>query len=142
MKNVDWTKEPEIRWERRLCPVCHEPMGESSQCFNIDNQAEIMNTDGDGGPSKTIDVNGELFPIFSKQCFYRKTNEYWVVLNYPLSVPLVNTMSSVEGVDAVIVRSPYKCSIVIADQFEDAIVKTLINKKYREFINGFRKEKN
>ena len=140
MKNVDWSKEPEIRWERRICPVCHEPMGESSQCFSLENPVEIMNNEADGAGSKTIDVNGELFPVFSKQCYYRKTNEYWVFTNYPISVPLINSLAAVEGVDTVIVRSPYKCSIIIADQFEDSVVRASVNKKYREFINGFRKE--
>jgi hypothetical protein len=142
MKNVDWSKEPEIRWERRICPICHEPMGESSQCYNIDSAREIVNGDDDEAGSKTIEVNGELFPIFAKQCYFRKTNEYIVVTNYPISAPLANLMSAIEGVELFVIKSAYKCSIIVADQFDEAIVKASVNKKYREFINGFRKEKN
>lgn len=142
MKNVDWTKEPEIRWEKRLCPICHESTGENSQCFNMDSPVGIVNNDGDGGSSKTIEVNGELFPVFSKQCYYRKSNEFWVMTNYPISIPLVNVLSAIEGIDSIVIRSAYKCSVVIADQFDDIIVKNAINKRYREFINGFRKDKN
>jgi hypothetical protein len=139
MKDVEWSKEPEIRWEKRLCPVCNEPMGESSQCYNIDTSVEVVNGEEEHS-AKTIEVNGELFPIFSKQCFYRKTNEFWVHTNYPISVPLANSIGSIEGVDSMVIRSPYKCSIVIAEQFDEVIVRTAVNKKYREFINGFRKE--
>jgi hypothetical protein len=142
MKSVDWTKEPEIRWERRICPICHEPMGENSQCFNIDSPREIVNGEDDSIGAKTIEINGELFPIFAKQCYFRKTNEYFVVMNYPISAPLSTLIASIEGVEMFIVKSAYKCSIIIADQFDEAVVKSAVNKKYREFINGFRKEKN
>ena len=141
MKVVDWSKEPEIRWEKRLCPICHEPMGEKSQCNIIEDSVELVNSNEEGGHSKTIDINGELFPVFSKQCYYRKMNEFWIFTNYPISVPMLNMLASIEGVDNIVARSPYKCSIVVADQFDESIVKNSLNKKYREFINGFRKDK-
>ena len=142
MKNVDWSKEPEIRWEKRICPICHEPTGENSQCFSIENPAEIMSSADYEGSAKTIEINGELFPVFAKQCYYRKNNEYWLYTNYPISIPLANMIESIEGIEIVVIRTAYKCSVVRADQFDDAVVKNLTNKKYRDFINGFRKDKN
>jgi hypothetical protein len=141
MKKVDWTKEPEIRWEKKICPICREPTGESSMCYNmLDRSGDMI-----GGPeeieAKTVEVNGELFPLFSQQCYYRTNNDYWVFFNYPVSIALVNVIAEIEGVESVIVRSPYKITVTIGEQFDDTQVRASINKKYREFINGIRKQK-
>jgi hypothetical protein len=107
----------------------------------------MLDRSGDmiGGPeeieAKTVEVNGELFPLFSQQCYYRTNNDYWVFFNYPVSIALVNVIAEIEGVESVIVRSPYKITVTIGEQFDDTQVRASINKKYREFINGIRKQK-
>lgn len=141
MKKVDWSKEPEIRWEKKICPVCHEPTGEASSCYNFDRAVDIVNSNLDEAESKTIEVNGELYPIFSQQCYYRKNNDYWVVFNYPVSAALANIIAETEGIEVMVIRSAYKLTITIGDQFDDGVVRAHVNKKYRDFINGIRKQK-
>jgi len=142
MKNVDWSKEPEIRWEKKICPICHGPTGESGNCHSKEINADVLNSIDDPLETKTIDVNGELFPIFSKQCYYRKKNDYLVFANYPISNALATTLGSVDGIDNIILRSPYRMDVTIADQFEWVQVKNIFNKSYRDFINEHRKNKN
>ena len=141
MKSVDWTKEPEIRWEKRLCPICNEPSGEKSNCFKIETDVDVINSQDESTTPRTLEVNGELYPVFSKQCYFRKNNEFWFYTNYPISMPMVTVISSVEGVETLVIRTPYKASVVIADQFDEIVVKNEVNRKYRSFINGFRKNK-
>lgn len=141
MKKVDWKKEPEIRWEKKICPICHEPTGESSACYNLDRPVDIVNSSMEEAETKTIEVNGELFPVFSQQCYYRKTNDYWVVFNFPVSNALVSCLAEIEGVETIIVRSVYKITLTIGDQFDDAQVRSAVSKRYREFINAIRKQK-
>jgi len=142
MKNVDWSKEPEIRWEKKLCPLCHGPTGEESVCHSRDISSDILNSVEDPLDTKTIEVNGELFPIFNKQCFYRKRNDYLVFTNYPISNALANSLGAVDGIENIIIRSPYRLDVTIAEQFDSVQVKNLLNKSYRVFINDYRKTKN
>lgn len=142
MKKIDWSKEPEIRWEKKQCPICHGPTGDSSSCYNFSPNAEMISSREELLESKTIEVNGELFPIYSKQCYFRKSNSYLVYANYVMSAPLTTVLASIDGVDAITVRTVYSIEILIADQFDDNEVKLAFNQAYRDFINEQRKSRN
>jgi hypothetical protein len=137
-KNVDWSKNPEIRWEKVLCPICGQKTGPDSKCYEV--SVESSKTDPNGVISKTIEVGGDILPIFSTQCHFRKNNEYLFYSNYPLSVHLVGDLGSVEGVEKLIISSPYRGKIAIADQFDDRQVRKTIEEVYRSSINYVRSE--
>jgi hypothetical protein len=141
MKNVDWNKEPEIRWERKVCPICHGPTGDESNCHLKDPGSDSSGSIDDLIDTKTIEVNGELFPIFNKQCFYRKRNDFLVFTNYPISNGMANQLAAVDGIDAIVIRTPYRMDVTIAEQFDNSHVKNIFNKNYRSFINDHRKTK-
>jgi hypothetical protein len=98
--------------------------------------------DGDSDKTlvKTIETNGEILPILSLQCAFRKQNDYYFFTNYPLSHPVVGAIGSVHGLEKLIISSPYKGKITIADQFKDKDIKTEIETVYREYINEIREQ--
>lgn len=133
-KKVDWTKKPEIRWEKRLCPICNEPTGEYSKCHDPSTKKVFENDGESDGFPKTIEINGEILPLFSPQCAFRKSNEFIVFLNYPITYSLANELSEIDGVERICVKSPYRMNVVIAEQFSEANVKAAFNKVYRDHI--------
>mgnify|MGYP001230506131 CR=1 FL=1 len=139
-KKVDWSKPPELRWEKCLCPVCGQPTGPQSRCFDID--PEVSKDDPDRSLLKTIENNGEILPIFSIQCAFRKQNDYYFFTNYPLGHPLVTEISSVHGLERLVINSPYKGKITIADQFEDKDIRSRIEVVYQDYINSLREKEN
>jgi len=138
-KNVDWSNAPEIRWEKCLCPVCGQPTGPSSRCFEVDPEV-VRDADGDKTLVKTIEANGEILPIFSPQCAFRKQNDYFFFTNYPLGHPVVSLMGAVHGLEKLVINSPYKGRITIADQFEDYSIKAKVENVYRKYINDIKEQ--
>ncbi len=136
-KDIDWSVVPEIRWEKVLCPFCGSPTGPSSKCFDLD--PEIDKSAGeDRSMVRTIEVGGEMLPIFSTQCAFRKSNDYYFYVNYPLSHPLVSEIGSVHGLEKLVVQSPYKGKITIADQFDEQAILQKTEEVYRTYINNIR----
>jgi hypothetical protein len=135
IKNIDWSKKPEIRWEKRLCPICNEPTGEYSKCHDPSTKKLFDGQfDEDSGFPRTIEVNGEILPLFSPQCAFRKSNEYIVFVNYPITVEMINVFGAIDGIERILVKSPYRMNVVIAEQFDEASIKLTVNKSYKDFI--------
>jgi hypothetical protein len=141
VKNTDWLKKPEIRWEKRLCPICNEPTGEYSKCHDPGTKKIFEGLfDEDSSFPKTIEINGEILPLFSPQCAFRKSNEYIVFVNYPITVEMVELLGAIDGVEKILVKSPYRMNIVIAEQFDESLIKTAFNKNYKDLITRKIKE--
>ena len=131
-KKIDWLKKPEILWEKKQCPFCREPTGSSSNCFKPEFEKD---KDDDIFVTKTMEMGGEIYSLFSKQCYFRKNNEFIVYVNFPISAPLCMILGAIEGVEKIKVITAYRMSIIIAEQFEEMVVVQTINKEYRSFIN-------
>ena len=136
-KNVDWSKAPEIRWEKVLCPICGQKTGPDSRCYEMNVDAP---KDSNSIISKTIDVGGDILPIFSTQCHFRKNNDYLFYVNYPLSAHLVSDLAAGEGLERLPITSPYKGRVTIADQFDDRTVRKTVEQVYRSSIDFVRSE--
>jgi len=136
-KDVDWSIPPEIRWEKVLCPVCGGPTGPSSRCFELETEL-LKDTEQDRSLIKTVEVNGEMLPVFSSQCVFRKNNDYYFYTNYPLSHPMVTIIGSVHGLEKLIIYSAYRGKITIADQFDEQKILLEIENRYRGFVNGIK----
>ena len=135
-KKVDWSASPEIRWEKVLCPICGQPSGPSSRCYEIEPEGEGE----DKIMLKTIEINGSMSPILSTQCVFRKSNDYFFYTNFPLSHPLVTKIGSVNGLEKVVIHSPYKGKITVAEQFEEEDVKKDVQETYLDYIKSVAKE--
>ena len=135
-KNVDWSSSPEIRWEKVLCPVCGQPTGPSSRCFEIEPEGETE----DRMMLRTIEMGGSMAPILSTQCVFRKSNDYFFYTNFPLSHPLVTKIATVNGLEKIVIQSPYKGKITIAEQFEEDDIKGQVQEIYLNYIKSVSKE--
>tara|TARA_R100000479_G_scaffold30479_1_gene12220 strand:- start:213 stop:656 length:444 start_codon:yes stop_codon:yes gene_type:complete len=137
VKNVDWSKKPSIRIEKVLCPICSKPTGPDSNCYSmeIDRDSKNQNQEEEKFMLKTIEINGEMCPIMSPQCYYRANNDYYGYVNYPISAPLIDQLSSIDGLEKIIVKSAYKFRFTIADQFRDALILDAVKKEFHDVIN-------
>ena len=135
-KNVDWSASPEIRWEKVMCPICGQATGPTSRCYEIEPEAESE----DKIMLRTIEVNGTMTPILSTQCAFRKSNDYFFYTNFPISHPLVTKMASVNGLEKIIIQSPYKGKITVAEQFEEDDIKKEIQDTYLNYIKSVARE--
>jgi hypothetical protein len=135
---VDWDRSPELRWIKQQCPLCREPTGPDSQCHKLGGSiVDEMDPDSSMGLSalgKSIEVNGQVVPIYSEQCMFRRYNNYIIETNFPLSKPLVEVIANTEGVEQFIVETKYRGIITIGNQFEERMVKVKVATKYREAI--------
>jgi hypothetical protein len=138
--NVDWNKQPEINWEKTLCPLCDKATGGNSKCEEIN--VESFGPSGPEGSimSKTIEIEGNIYPVFSKQCYFKQYNSYSINTNFPLSSPLAKVICEIEGVERFTIKSPYRATIIIAEQFDDMIVKKNVNLGYFNFINTLKED--
>lgn len=134
-KKVDWTKKPEIRWEKRLCPICNEPTGEMSRCHDPNSKRIFDSADEDSPFPKTIEVNGDILPLFSPQCAFRKINDFMVFVNFPITYDMADSLGSIDGVEKILVKSPYRMFVTIAEQFDETQIKQQFNKAYRDHIS-------
>lgn len=130
MNNKPFFKEdPILKWSKVLCPVCSEPTGPCSKCYEnppkeipIHKRKLISKTDG-------------IMPIYQKNCAFRRANLWEASINYPFSQPLLKILSKIQGIDNI---SPtnriYGFQIAISDLFDEREVKSRISAAYRSFI--------
>ena len=137
---VDWNKPPEIHWEKTLCPICSYPTGKESKCDQIEEVGQHGLPEG-SVVSKTIEIEGNVYPIMSKQCYFKQYNSFNINTNYPISSPLTRAISEVEGVERFTIKSPYRATLVIAEYFDDITVKKNVNLAYLNFINNLASQK-
>lgn len=129
----------EIIWHKKQCPICKQPTGPESNCHKI--KLSINNDDDENGNSeynfvsKTIDINNQLYPIFSDQCYFKKYNEYILELNKPISAILVTHLKHVDGVERIDVESKYQMIIAIGNVFDEEEVKASIKYTIESVFN-------
>jgi hypothetical protein len=137
---VDWSKEPEIKIDKKMCPICKEPTGAESKCYekSISRPAMFEDSDEDDSDDKiranTIEIEGCLESILAPQCYFRKYNSFFIHTNYPISQPLALLLGMVEGIERFVLMSPYRAEIVIGEQFDEKSVKQMLVNSYDNFI--------
>lgn len=124
MKNTrKFAKDPQLQWEKVYCPICGEPTGEKSKCYEIE-------------PSNVAQINPmmALMPTYSIDCTYRRTNIWSGNVNYVISNDLLVRWQTIEGVEAFNVMTPYNFQIHIAKLFDEEKVKQEIVRVFNTFI--------
>ncbi len=122
-----FSKDPAIKWTKVLCPICGQPTGEASECYN----------DGPDLPEykkKLVHKNLGALPIFSPSCVFRQNNLWECSVNYPVSSLLVSQIQDVAGVERCVATKKYTFQIVIGKTFEESEVKRLVNIVFKTFI--------
>lgn len=127
-----FSKEPEIRWTKVMCPVCNEPTGPSSECYKI-------KTDVPKHQRSMSHPQLGILPVFSENCAFRQNNLWEADLNYPVSSDLLDVIDKVSGVDNVVATKAYTFQIAIGKLFDEKRVKKMVNVAYKEFIKKLQK---
>lgn len=118
-----FAKDPEIQWEKVMCPICGQPTGSKSKCYEME-----PNEQSQSNPFVA------MLPLFSLDCHYRKTNAWAATTNYPISDELLKKLSGIGGIENIIVASTYSLQIVIARLFNEEDIKKEITATYKTFI--------
>lgn len=114
--------QPEIKWEKVLCPICGAGVGPDSTCYAQSN----------GQPALIQHPTLGALPVMSEECIYRKSGKLWVAsVNYPVSKVLIDRLKPVAGVDKIYPLSTYKFQIAIGDLFNEDAVKRDLTVLYR-----------
>ncbi len=125
-------KDPEILWTKVLCPICGEPTGPYSRCFEIDpaEQKTVVSAKGKN-KDKVIPLG-----LYNENCHFR-TNNLWVLeLNYPISEPIRHILDSTDGVENIMPLKAYAVQISIGSLFDEKIVKNDINQRINTLIKS------
>jgi hypothetical protein len=131
MSHKFFDREPELLWSKVMCPICHQPTGPKSECYNLD-AAQTL-------PEYKKNITGKgtgILPIMSDNCTFRQNNLWKAEINYPVSRPLVQELAKVSGVDAVVPlpQTKYCFHVSVAKLFDEKTVKQEITRRYRQFI--------
>lgn len=129
--NLFFNKDPTIIWTKYLCPLCHEPTGSDSQCYNMDISQSIPPY---AKNMAAMGIGNSPLPIFGINCVFRQENLWDADINYPVSLPLVNKLSIIQGVNKITPIKPYSFRVSIARAFNEIDVKRSINLSYKTFI--------
>jgi hypothetical protein len=116
--------EPQISWDKILCPVCGEPTGNKSRCEEIE-----VNK-----PKKVAHPIMGTLPVLSSNCVFKQDNLWSVSINYPVSAPLIETLSKISGVEKIVPVKSYTMHLVIGKLFDEKEVQRNINIKFRTLI--------
>lgn len=123
-----FSKEPKIDWRKMFCPICGEPTGDKSKCYeNAPNNLPPHKR-------KLITGDGGIMPIYSKSCSFRQDNFWEASINYPVSKPLLSRLAVIEGIDKIIPVKPYSFNISVGKSFDELEVRKKVNVAYRTFI--------
>lgn len=117
-------KEPTITWSKIYCPICDNPTGKASKCYELKDKAQKKLFDKMMGPVS----------IYSPSCIYRQDNAWKATINYPFSNPLYDRLFAIPGIEKLIAIKPYTMQVSIGDEFNEEDVKKSINIAYRAFI--------
>jgi hypothetical protein len=138
---VDWERSPEIRWEKTNCPLCFKPTGPTSKCYEMCDAEEGGYIDSVDSSSekyrpRTVEYKGQLYSAFTKQCIFRRLNQWNVYINFPFAAGLVYTISSVEGIENIKILSAYRAIITVADRFDFKDVQSRVDEAFTSYVAG------
>ena len=117
-----FSKDPEILWDKVLCPVCSQPTGPESDCYNLSPKP------------KTLNHSTGILPIFSKNCAFRADNLWRATLNYDLSNVLYDKLIHLEGVKKINPLDRYSFQVSISRLSNEIKVKQEITRIFKTFI--------
>ena len=126
--NRFFLKDPEIAWKKIYCPVCNEPTGPKSECYK--NRPD----DIPAHKAKLVHKKLGVLPLYSYGCVYRQDNMWECTLNYPTSQPLIDRLSTIEGVEKISAVKKYVLTVSIGTLFDESIIKQRINERFKSFI--------
>jgi len=123
-----FTKDPEILWKKIYCPICGEPTGEKSRCY--ENPPEEIPS----SKRKLVHKKLGILPIYSKSCIYRQDNMWEAHFNYPASNILLKKLKTIKGIERIVAVKSHVFQVSIGTLFNELEVKQQINSTYKVFI--------
>jgi hypothetical protein len=123
-----YVKDPEILWKKIFCPICGEPTGEKSRCY--ENPPE----DIPASKRKLVHKKMGILPIYSKSCIYRQDNLWEAHLNYPASAILIKKLKQIRGIERIVAVKSHALQVSIGTLFNELEVKQQINTLYKTFF--------
>lgn len=127
-----FSKDPVIMWQPVRCPVCNQPTGPSSRCFELEPGRSIPEYQKKLSSSEMI----LPLPIFSENCTFRQREVWEFNINYPLSIPLFEKIYNVEGAELVEVTGPYSGRLTVAKMFKSESIRREISSIFKTFIKS------
>jgi len=125
---IELQKDPEITWEKVLCPRCGEPTGPSSKCETLKSRdkEKVLHHPTMG-----------ILPVFGPNCVFKNENMWKVHTNFPVSLALIDEITQkVDGIQTIIPLKSYTFQIVVAHLFSERDVQRNVNIVYRAFIKS------
>jgi hypothetical protein len=120
--------EPTINWEKIYCPVCGNPTGPTSTCY------DEVPSNMPKHKRKIVTRENGIMPIYSRGCVFRQ-DDYWAAsINYPVSKPLLSRLSKIEGVEKILPAKAYTFHIAVGHTFDAATIRKKVNYVYKSFI--------
>lgn len=125
-------KDPEILWTKVLCPVCGEPTGPYSRCFEIDpaEQKSVVSAKG-RNKDKVVPLG-----LYNEACHFRSNNLWVLELNYPISPPIVAILESTDGIENIMPIKAYSIQISIGSLFDERIVKGDVTQRINNLLKS------
>lgn len=117
-----YEKEPEITFQRIMCPFCGEASGPESQCYNIE------------GKQKSVQQGKSILPIYSESCYFRQNYSWKATINYVVSEAIIKNLGDIEGIEQISAISKYTFTFAVNPLFDQIVIKTKIVDRFRNFI--------
>lgn len=118
IKKRFFDKDPKVEWKKIRCPVCGEPTGEKSKCYEIEEE----NIKQVKSP-----VSAAILPVYSIDCYFRKNNLWEVNFNYPINIILMEKIKHVEGIEHILIQSNYSLQLSFAKLYNENEIKKNVN---------------
>lgn len=120
--------DPQIIFNKVLCPVCMEPTGCQTNCHLTDQAKKVPRH------QRKIIYDQTILPILLPQCHFRQTNTWTADTNYAVSITMIQMLSDIEGLNSVTPTKPYQFEFIISPLHKELDVKREIVRRYSNFV--------
>lgn len=131
MLKSPFSQDPTILWTKIACPMCGEPTGKQSRCFESPIAQKL-----EAYQCRIDHPKLGIIPVFSQGCAFRNENLWQAELNYPVSEALLLEFKKISGVERISVTKSYTFQVSIASCFEERKIKSDISTAYKSFIKS------
>lgn len=113
-----------LKWTKGLCPLCSEPTGCKSRCF------ELPEADNAELKQQIHACNRRILPLYSPDCIFRVQNIWILETASPVTDSFIAQILEIPGVVAAEATNKYSLSVIIANLFNEEEVKKEIALAY------------
>lgn len=124
-----FTEDPRLIWTRGTCPVCNNPTGPESKCYELPPAQKLKLHQ-----RNIVHPKAGILPVFTQNCAFREEETWKAEINYPFSEPLLNRLSLIVGVERIFPLKPYSFQVSIGRLFDSEEVRKEVVHEYKAFI--------